>query len=63
MTTKDFVFDNGNFFIAISKTRGSFYLLEWWWDERKPYSLLFEQRENAERHAQNLLRPIGKGSV
>jgi hypothetical protein len=59
----ELLFDNGKFAVAITKTKSGYNLLEWWWDGRygKRYSGIFEQRKNAEAHAQQLIKENTKG--
>ena len=57
------LFDNGSFAVGISMTKSHYHILEWWWDGRygKCYSLIFEQRSNALKHAQQLITENTKG--
>ena len=59
----EILFDEGYFTIALSMTKSHYHLLEWWWDGRygKRYSLIFEQRSNAEKHADLLIADNKKG--
>jgi len=51
------IFDDGFFKVSITPTKSHFHLLEWWtWLDRKRYSLIFEQRANAEKYATELIK-------
>lgn len=51
------IFDDGFFVVSITPTKSHFHLLEWWMSGqyRKRYSLIFEQRANAEKYATQMI--------